>query len=441
VLDAMGAVVMNRRRLWASGWALSAVVGLSLCGAIAVKIQDRLAVEQDVRAARAAISSGKFKQAAGPITRWIRARPDAAEAHAFLAQLALEEGDLGKVTDLLNRAQSLGYPKEALDRLHAITLARVGRYAEAEPILARLYHPETKPDAAVAEALARVYMMTYRLRQAEGVIRQWIRAAPEDARPYLWLTEFDRRVEVDNTEALEEHYRAALARDPDLGQARLGLAETLRSVHRNAEAAREYQEYLARHPDDGAALAGAGRNALELEQQATAIELLDRALAVAPRDLSALKGRAAIDFARGDRAAALERLDRALQVDPFDTEALYSRSRVRSALGDEAGAKKDLEAFKRSKSDQAELLKIRGLIMLNPDSNELRAKIAAWMFAHGRDSDGLGWAKSVLASDPGDALTNGLLADYYSNRKHDPGLANFYRLRASTARDASSARP
>jgi tetratricopeptide (TPR) repeat protein len=263
-------------------------------------------------------------------------------------------------------------------------------------------------------------------------------AAPRDGRPYLWLTEFDRRVEVDNSEALEEHYRAALARDPQLDQARLGLAETLRSVHRNTEAALEYQAYLDRHPDDAAALAGAGHNALELQQHANAIELLDRALAVAPSNVVALKGRAAIDTARGDRKAALERLDQAIRADPYDTEALYSRSRLKSASGDEAGAKKDLDAFKQSKKDQAELLKIRGLIMINPDDNELRTKIAAWMFAHGRDSDGLGWARSVLATDPANAVSNALLADYYSERKHDPGLANFYRLRASTARRGTS---
>jgi tetratricopeptide (TPR) repeat protein len=430
----MSAVVMNRRRIRASGWFFLAGLGLCLLWVLALKIQEYLRVDRDAGAARAAVLAGKFYDAREPATRWLRARPNSADAHLIMAQLALEEGDLGKVTDELNRAQSLGYPKAGLDRVHAITLARMGRYAEAEPILTQLYHPETTPDAAVAQALARVYMMTYRLRQAESAIRQWMSAAPRDGRPYLWLTEFDRRVEVDNSEALEEHYRAALARDPQLDQARLGLAETLRSVHRNAEAALEYQLYLDRHPDDAAALAGAGHNALELQQHANAIELLDRALAVAPSNVVALKGRAAIDTARGDRKAALERLDQAIRADPYDTEALYSRSRLKSASGDEAGAKKDLDAFKQSKKDQAELLKIRGLIMINPDDNELRTKIAAWMFAHGRDSDGLGWARSVLATDPANAVSNALLADYYSERKHDPGLANFYRLRASTAR-------
>ena len=45
-------------------------------------------------------------------SRWLRAQPGAAEAHALLAQVALEEGDLGKVTEELNQARALGLPEE-----------------------------------------------------------------------------------------------------------------------------------------------------------------------------------------------------------------------------------------------------------------------------------------------------------------------------------------
>jgi tetratricopeptide (TPR) repeat protein len=313
----------------------------------------------------------------------------------------------------------------------------MGRYAEAEPILLRHFNSESGPDPAVDEALTRVYMMTHRLRTAQGVIEKWIRDAPDDGHPFLWLTEIDRRVESDNQESLEKHFREALKRDPDLDAARLGLAEALRKAFRNAEAEREYDHYLLRHPDDPIALAGAGRNALDSGDSEAAIGLLDRALALSPGEPSALKGRAAIDFARGDHAAALARLDQALLTDPYDTEALYNRSRVRSSLGDEEKAKQDLDAFKRYKSDQDELVKMFTLTLSDPTNNDLRSKVAAWMFAHGRENDGLGWAKSVLASDPNHVPTNALLADYYSQRKKEPGLANFYRLRASTPRPTS----
>ncbi len=75
--------------------------------------------------------------------------------------------------------------------------------------------------------------------------------------------------------------------------------------------------------------------------------------------------------------------------------------------------------------------------MADPNNNDLRLRIAAWMLAHGRESDGIGWAKGILASDPNHVATNSLLADYYSHQKHEAGLANFYRLRASATPSAS----
>jgi len=412
------------------------IAGLAVALGVALNVKPDYEVETVARAARAAIASGRHPQAREPIMRWLRALPGDAEAHALLAQVELEAGDLGNVTAELNQARALGYPKQGLERLHAASLARVGRFAEAEPILTRLYQPETNPDPVVDEALARVYLMTYRLRQAEQVIRQWIRHAPRDGRPFLWLTEFDRRMEVDNSEALEIHYREALERDPDLDAARLGLAETLRKSHCNALAAQEFEIYLARHDADLVALSGAGRNDLELGDPESAARRLDQALALDGRDSGALKGRAEIDLARGELKNALMRLNLALEIDRFDTEALYSRSRIHTFVGNPQGAAHDLALFKRYKKDQAELLTLRGMLMDHPSNNTLRSMIAAWMLAHGRDSDGLGWAGAVLASDPDHAATNSLLADYYSKQADKAGLANFYRLRIALAQPA-----
>jgi tetratricopeptide (TPR) repeat protein len=429
-------MVADRSRPKAALWIAAAIAVIALTVFLAFKIRGTLVAGRAAREARRAIAAGRHREAREPLERWVRAEPRAAEAHALLAQVALEEGDLAKVTDQLNQARALGYPKSELERLHAVTLARIGRFAEAEPILVRLYQSQVNPDPAVDEALARLYLMTYRLTQAEQVIRRWIRDAPADARPFLWLTEYDRRMEVDNAEALEEHYRAALDRDPNLDAARLGLAETLRKVHRNAEAAAEYEVYLERHRSDAAALSGAGRSDLALGDLESAANKLDLALAINGRDSGALKGRAEIDVARREPEKALERLNRALEIDPFDTEAQYTRGRIRAMLGDAAGAKVDMESFKRYTDDHVELLQLRGALMTNPNDNSLRCKVAAWMLAHGRDSDGLGWAQAVLASDPDHPEANALLAGYYSARPNEAGLANYYRLRASSRQRA-----
>ena len=131
--------------------------------------------------------------------------------------------------------------------------------------------------------------------------------------------------------------------------------------------------------------------------------------------IQALKGRAEIDVARREPRKALERLNRALEIDRFDTEALYTRGRIHGMLGDAAAAKADMELFKRYTNDHATLLELRGHLMTNPNDNSAHCKVAAWMLAHGRDSDGLGWAHAVLASDPDHPEANALLAGYYSS--------------------------
>jgi Flp pilus assembly protein TadD len=163
------------------------VFSMAMTGVVVaiVVVRDDRTAEGDVQAARVALASGRAMTAREPLRRWLRARPSSAEAHAMMAEVALADGDLGEVTRLMNEARSLGYPAAKLERLHAISLARIGRFAEAEPILTRLRDAGGKPDPAVDEALARIYLKSYRLAQAQAVIRRWIRDAPADGRPYV----------------------------------------------------------------------------------------------------------------------------------------------------------------------------------------------------------------------------------------------------------------
>src|SRR5262249_6649193 len=194
----------------------------------------------------------------------------------------------------------------------------------------------------------------------------------------------------------------------------------------------EFRRYLARHPDDPAALVGAGRNALELDDAARADELLKRALTVAPADPLVLRALAEFGLYRGVTASALRYLDQALRADPFDAEALYLRAQVRARLDDVHGAQADRAAFDRLKRDQAELLKMREQVLHHPGDTDTRAKVAAWMFSHGRDQDGLEWAMAILARDPNHVPTCRLLAEYYRLQPDGTGLANFYQIKADS---------
>ncbi len=207
---------MGRRMRWLL--IISAALSATAVGVPVVR--DYQAVQRVATAARDAVSLGHAAAAREPLRRWLAARPTSAEAHALMAQVALADGDLGEVTQFMNEARALGCPQPELDRLQALVLSRMGRFAEAEPILTRIWTSEEKADPSVADALTRLLLGSYRLSEARHVIDRWMRDAPADARPYLWLTEFDRRIEVDNPGSWERHYREALRRDPGLDAAR-----------------------------------------------------------------------------------------------------------------------------------------------------------------------------------------------------------------------------
>jgi hypothetical protein len=76
------------------------------------------------------------------------------------------------------------------------------------------------------------------------------------------------------------------------------------------------------------------------------------------------------------------------------------------------------------------LLKIRDVLLSEPNNCDLRFQIACWMMAHGRKEEGVDWARTALTIDPEHAATNALLAEHYRKQPGDMGLANYYALKA-----------
>lgn len=413
-------------------FALVATSGLVLAITLTLTLiyRDGLTAFLAAREARRALAVGNLAAAEAPLDRWLHASPDSSEAHFLKARIALAGGHLEAATTHLDRAQWLGYPEGPADRLRALIWVRVGRFAEAEPVLIHHLNTTIDPDPEADEALARIFMESYRLGLAGKVIERWARDAPRDGKPYLWLTEIDRRLRGNMVEIQEQHYRAALQRDPQLWKARLGLAEVLRAMHRLDEAAREFASYAAHKPNDPAGPVGLGRVALEQGELKAAASHLDRALALAPDDPSALKDRALIDIRLGDDASAVLRLSKAIRADPLDAEPLYKRSLALTRLGRKDEAAIDTRNLAKLREEHAEVLLIRDRLMDEPDNLDVRYELARWMFDHGRDDEGLRWVRQILAVQPGHPATHQLLAEYYDHLG-DSGLANYYRLNAA----------
>lgn len=417
----------TRRRAVPLGVVASLIAVLVTGGVVLATRRDA----RDFRAARRALDEKRYADATGPIDRILRNHPRSAEGHFLRARLEFGTGNPERASGTLIRAADLGYDPVAVDRLRGFLLVLAGQYPAAEPLLVHAREATSGPDPELDEALARCYLQTYQLRAAEAMLRRWAEEAPDDPRPWLWMVDVDKRLDVGPTR-VGSRYRQALLRDPNLDSARLGLAESLWATRRYDEAMKEYRTYIARHPSDPAGPFGAGRVALDQQKIDEAVAFFDKALALNPDHLGALKARAGIAMQRQQYAAALPLVERAARLDPLDTETLHRQGLALTRLGREDEAREVQEKANRLRDDLAELERLRHLVRREPRSNDVRARIVGWFLGHGQDEEGLRWARTILTTQPDHLPTNRLLADYYG--RHDqPGLANYYRLQADQA--------
>ena len=141
-----------------------------LCAAVLWWAWDALA-HREARRAHLALEQGRIDEAARALERWLKSAPDSADAHYMKAKIAWIKTDLATVDRELTQAERLGYSWHQLARLRGLLLARGGQKSEAESMLRWQYDHSSEPDSEVAEALARLYMGTYRLGDAAAVAR------------------------------------------------------------------------------------------------------------------------------------------------------------------------------------------------------------------------------------------------------------------------------
>ncbi len=389
---------------------------------------------------RRQVAARDLKSARTSITQWLAREPRAADAYALLARVEVAEGHDQEAVNALARAVDLGYPPLKLAPFFAVVQSRSENYDQAEPVL-RLALAETEePMPEVAQALARVYLKTFRLKEAAQPIARWMKDAPDDPTPYLYRNEIDTRSDADHA-VIIQNYKAALERDPSLAAARLGLAERLRQANRLDEAVTEFNLYMKLKPDDPEGFVGAGRTALVLGQSDVAAGYFDRALELDPKEIVALKERGTIDLKNRKFASACDRFRKVLAIDPYDPDTHYNLARALQRLGDEAQGRGDsataqslqdearaADALAQSlRGDHTQMADMQSALVTRPKDLELRLKIARWLLEHGRDEQGLSFCELILKDHPGNPTAIDLLIRHYDRIK-DVGKANYYRL-------------
>ena len=390
------------------------------------------------RVVRSLFALRDYDAANAPLKHWLQTQPGSAEAHYYRAWDALAKNDPREAVEAVDRARNLGFDADRLECVAAIYHARADRYSEAEMVLERAFLARVEPQEMVAKELAKIYLMSYRLDLAARAIERWRALAPEDPEPCLWSNEIASRTGAE-TAVMIQNFRAALDRDPNLDQARLGLAQQLSKDRRFEEADREYLNYLRRKSRDTSALLGLGRNSFQQGDIEKAGEFFEKALEANSRDPEVLKELGQIDLRLGRIEKACERLRLLSEIQPYDHEVRYSYAQSLKLAGELKRSRTELEVAARLRREHDQIVQLRYAVLNNPRDMESRFQIAKWMMEHGHEDEGLKWTKEILRADPQHARTHRVLADYYG--KHgEPGLSNYHRLSAQGV-GSDAARP
>lgn len=269
----------------------------------------------------AQLSGGDAAGAVTALRRVLQLQPGATRIHAQLATALARAGDpAGSQAEERLRGEGIvavddpwlqqvaDERKDAVGRRNAgERLFLAGDLANAlvefeAAVAAAPDDPESR--VGLGSALAR----SGRWPEAADHYREALRRAPDHALAHFNLavavqqlaaTAADSRRESANAEALE-HYRAALAADPGLDDARQNLANLLRRTNRCADAENEYAALLARAPARSAAAAGLAACLARKRDYAGSLAVADRGLQAAPGNSSLLLTRARLLAAAPD---------------------------------------------------------------------------------------------------------------------------------------------
>jgi arylsulfatase A-like enzyme/Flp pilus assembly protein TadD len=216
--------------------------------------------------------------------RLVEERPAMAAGHSLLAQVLLEQDEVGGAIAVMEAARALGAANAGLNRQLALSLAQAGRGAEAVEILRRKALPERGPaDPADLTVLGIALSEAGRQDEARRVLERSRRLDPED--PWTWESLGMVALREDRHADAEAMLRRALAIHPGSPEAWNMLAVALFSGPRDgAGALAAWQRSLELDPRQWDVLLNLGTVAPGLGRTDLARDALERFVAGAPAD-------------------------------------------------------------------------------------------------------------------------------------------------------------
>jgi tetratricopeptide (TPR) repeat protein len=272
-------------------------------------------------------------------------------------------------------------------------------------------HPDTLD---ILEALARGYLVTFRLNEATAALDRLLERQPKNAP--AWVMRGKARYHMRGYSEAASNYGRAVELAPDDALARLLLAECLVENARPAQALEHFDRLSEQTPDDVAVPLGRANCLLDLGRTDEARDVLDRLLKLAPDNLTAMTLRGKLAMRQLEPAAAERWLRKAVELNPGDRDAVYSLSLCLRQQGDKDKKEEAALWFDRFKLIESEQSRLNGLtnqIMASPHAPAPRCEAGELFLKIGNEKEGLRWLESALQQDPRHQQTHRVLRDYF----------------------------
>ena len=351
----------------------------------------------------------------------VEQRPESPDAHSNLGLALMNLDRFEEADTALRRARELDPTHQSSLQNSAELLRKQGRYEEA----VEAYRTVLRRDAPYALAYAGLGDALFHLQRYEaaidalGAALQIQPGLPFAGKLSLLMGRAARS--LGQLDRAEEHYRDALAVEPNeavwllelagvlreqgrrdeaealMGRARelrpndpatlQNIAEALRKEQRYEEALAAYRDVQAVAPDYALAYAGMGDTLFRLKRFEESLAAMDQAFALRPGPrvagpLHSLAGQAAQHLDRIDEAA--HHYAEAVRINPRDGSSLDRLALVRFG----------------QKQYQEALVLYRNLLELTPDSAQTHSNLGATLYYLGRADEALHHLERAVEIDP-----------------------------------------
>lgn len=373
-----------------------------------------------------------FERSLELLAEAVRWSPNDPELQLRIAEIYRHQGKQLEFELHWEQAKRLGADRFRLERERDLLIAQSGYIDRVDEQLRRVIDSGTATDEeanAIYEALARGYLNSYRIAEADQVLRFWLDWRPDSLSARFLRANVAYR--IGRVKEAIDQYQYLLERVPDHFEARLWMGHLQRESNAPGEAIVHFQKAVELRPDSTRAKLELASVSLVLGNEAEAARL---AAAIEGESLEpyekskALELQARIEMEKGDYANALPKLERALELLPNDSDLNYTFGVALRFLGDNDRAKTYLDRSQQIKDQEAIVRDQTANLIARPNDVQARLAIAKALFDQGLDEPAANWLRTIIEIDPDHLETHQRLAAHYQATGRED-LAQSHRTR------------